>query len=755
MKKSNKSLISAVTAFSTVAAMVAPATTAMAAVTGEWSKASGSWMLYNNGQVVKNAWSMDAGKWYYLGADGVMAASKWVKSGSAWYYLGANGAMVEKSWVKHTDGKWYYLGSGGAMVENKWVGNYYLGAGGAMAVDTVTPDGYKVLASGAWDGKDKVTAAIKVESAKAINATQLLVTFNKEVDKTDAETTTNYSVGKYTVATAKLQDDKKSVLITTTAAMSGTSLYIVQPIKSAIDATAKTAIFTNVETYTDTVAPTVLKVEYPTYDTAKVTFSEPMSALGNVTVTQDGSVLNVAPSFTAGTNVATFDLSSVTANKVVSVVIVGARDTGSNLIAQNPTMLSLTKTKSDTTAPTVSSIDVLSDTRVSVTFSEKLKAAPAVTVGEKTVTFTTSEDGMTWVGTFDTITGVQQVKVSEFKDMSSNAGTTVTMLKQVSKDTTKPVLVSSEVKVFNSKSYLVLNFSEEVTADQGIIKGTRVKDYVSNTFTTTTAVTPVAYTKANGADVDNTKAVMLDLSNDTTFPVGAYTVSIPAGFVKDKASTPLVNDAKSVTFTKGTLSVNDTTAPTVNGVPTISADNKTVTVKFSESMDYATALNVANYTVSGQTIFTNAIFSGDNKTVTLTVAPGTITYSGDRLIQVSGTRDLAGNLNTTYSHVVDFNENVAPYVASAKLTAADTISVTFSENVKATTATDFEVYIAGVKVTTGAVTSVSDVATKTATIKLTSPVTDLSKAIQVKLVNTSTVDEKGNAAVTGQLVSVQ
>jgi trimeric autotransporter adhesin len=620
---------------------------------------------------------------------------------------------------------------------------------------------------------DQITQVLAVTpvstlSVKAINATQLLVTFNKEVNKLSAETPANYQIGTLTAVQIApvLQADNKSVVITTTTTISGTNLYVVQPITSAADATKKTAIYTNVETYTDTVAPVVSSVTYPTFDKAKVTFSEPITDLGNVVITQNGAplALSLTTPFVPGSSSITYDLSpvAVLADKPITVVMVGAKDTGNNLMNPNPTTLTLTKSKVDTTAPTVTSINPLSDARVSITFSEKLNAAPTATIGGNAITFDASTDGITWTGSVAApAPGVQPVAITAFTDMSGNAGTAVTVVKQFTADTTAPTVVSSEVKVFANKPYLVLHFSEDVAPVVGgqTITGTRVKDYVSNTFTTGVNVTPIAYTKLNGADVDDTKAVMLDISSDTVFPVGSYTVSLPASFVQDKALPVNPNAATSLTFTKGTLTVNDTTAPTVNALPTVSADNKYVTVHFSEAMDYASALNVANYKVSGQSIFTSAIFTTDNQTVTLTVAPGSITYSGDRLIQVSGAKDLAGNLNTAYSDIVTFNENVAPYVASAKLVDANTITVTFSENVTATAATDFEVYVGGVKVDPANVsTSISAVPTNTATITLASPaatITDLTKAIQVKLVNPATKDTNGNFATINQLVAVQ
>lgn len=47
-------------------------------------------------------------------------------------------------------GKWYYFDNVGYMVHDKWIGDYYLGSDGAMLTSTVTPDGYRVDASGKW-----------------------------------------------------------------------------------------------------------------------------------------------------------------------------------------------------------------------------------------------------------------------------------------------------------------------------------------------------------------------------------------------------------------------------------------------------------------------------------------------------------------------------------------------------------------------------------------------------------------------------
>ena len=94
---------------------------------------------------------------------------------------------------------------------------------------------------------------LAVTSVSAMNTTQVLVTFNKEVDKTDAETAAKYKVSAQ-VPTAILQADKKSVLLTTKTPISGTNIYTVNPVKAAANVAEKSITFTRTETYVDIVA---------------------------------------------------------------------------------------------------------------------------------------------------------------------------------------------------------------------------------------------------------------------------------------------------------------------------------------------------------------------------------------------------------------------------------------------------------------------------------------------------------------------
>ncbi|GAA0180097.1 hypothetical protein SH2C18_28490 [Clostridium sediminicola] len=104
-----------------------------------WAQEGQAWKFYNNGMMLKNSWAQDSQKnWYFLGSDGVMKTNSWAQdSAKKWYFLDAKGIMVTNQWINY-NGK-----------------SYYLSKNGSMAVNTTTPDGYKVLSDGSWDGKNK------------------------------------------------------------------------------------------------------------------------------------------------------------------------------------------------------------------------------------------------------------------------------------------------------------------------------------------------------------------------------------------------------------------------------------------------------------------------------------------------------------------------------------------------------------------------------------------------------------------------
>ncbi len=99
---------------------------------GIWQKdAKGQWAFAEKG-VYAIGWRLIDGEWYFFGTDHVMKTG-WQFVNGIWYYLNSNGKMAV-GW-KQVAGKWYYLRSWGGMISNG-----------------LTPDGYRVDASGAWIG---------------------------------------------------------------------------------------------------------------------------------------------------------------------------------------------------------------------------------------------------------------------------------------------------------------------------------------------------------------------------------------------------------------------------------------------------------------------------------------------------------------------------------------------------------------------------------------------------------------------------
>ena len=114
------------------------------------------------------SWKQENGTWkYYDGADNLLKS--WVKIGDVWYYLDPITGVMKTGWFMDTNGKWYFLStaedaSQGQMLKSWQVideYDYFFYEDGSLAVNTVTPDGFKVNSEGRVVGQDG-----KVEKAK-------------------------------------------------------------------------------------------------------------------------------------------------------------------------------------------------------------------------------------------------------------------------------------------------------------------------------------------------------------------------------------------------------------------------------------------------------------------------------------------------------------------------------------------------------------------------------------------------------------
>ncbi|OMF59312.1 hypothetical protein BK139_12970 [Paenibacillus sp. FSL R5-0490] len=640
-----------------------------------------------------------------------------------------------------------------------------------------------------------------VESVSAINGTQLLVKFNKVVNQASAQTPGNYTINGAAVpggalTTYELQEDKKSVLITVPVANKfandSSFLVVVDGVKT-VDA-KDVAKYTNAVSFADHAAPTLGGVTYPSNTTAKIAFSEGMTALagsavkvydGNTEVTGAGlqSVNGIANN---GDKEIVIDLANAEVNKTYTVKVFGALDLYGNFAGTQT--FTVVRTNADTVKPTVESVEAISLDTFKINFSERVSVDPGtpangygdISVGSFTGKLLTGSTGVTTVtpstdgksltvvlGTPATA-GLNSVKVDNFFDASGNKQESE-FIKVINfaVDTKAPAVTKTEV--IGDDLYVTFD-------DSDIALGATATDLINITRVDNNIEYPVAnFGAAALHDADGngkTDTIKISLAGKDK---GVYSATLAAGVVQDKAATPNGNVAKSISFSYNAATStakpkvsddNDTT----NGISTgftgqsIAKPNEIV-LTFDKPVSSATALNLNNYLVDGVAVFEKAIFVGDDKTVRLTLKQDAIAVTATRAFTVQNVTSTAGVAMDTITFAQPFTENVAPTLKSARLLSSTEIEVKFTEAVADTTletgaVKDFEVYVGGVKreeiPATVSVAGSGD--TYVITLQAGNALTaeDLAKEIQVKLLSTTDATDtsainnaaKGDVSVT-------
>ncbi|MDH8002437.1 S-layer homology domain-containing protein [Bacillus cereus] len=547
-------------------------------------------------------------------------------------------------------------------------------------------------------------AEAKVESVKVLNSKEVEVKFATEINK-DAVTKEVFSLTNKTVEKVEVGKDNKTVIVTfNNIAKIEDAVLVVAPVETKADAKVKTAKYTQVISYKDTVRPEVKGVEYVDANTAKVVFSEPVADKGQVTVNNDKAVVK---ELSEDQKSLVVDLTNVDENAEVVVTIVGATDVAGNLISPNPVKTTIKKQAIDKTKPVVNGVEVLSDTQLKVTFSKEFTTLDetAVTVNDKAptsveldkdnkkVAYVTLKDDNNLLKD-----GLNTIKIKAGVKDKFGIALEKEYVKQVlvSADKTAPEVTKSEVvteKVENeTKQFLVLTYSEDVEVAGAVpTTGTHVHNYVTKNNAPFSG-------SVDNAERKDKKVVKIDVTGATP---GSWTVTLPAGFVKDDAKTPNNSKAKTVTF-----NVAGKVAEAGELTYTVEANaNNGVTVNFGGEVDGASAVNAANYTVEGAKV-EKAVLVNNNGTaqVELTLKAGSVEASGDYAVSVTGVKDktkaVEAKLKKDEKAIVNLKENVAPKVEKAELIDGKQVVLTFSKAMDASTvdATDFNFLLDGTNV---------------------------------------------------------
>lgn len=623
-------------------------------------------------------------------------------------------------------------------------------------------------------GKQEVKEA-KVENVTAINAKEIKVTFNKEVNKESAENVANYEVfnksgdstDKVAGFQAKLQDDKKTVILqlpADKAFANGSTVKVTT--KNILDKDyAKVKDFTGeYAIFNDQTAPAVTDMVL-SGSTLTVTFSEPVKNVGSLRV--DGKTVAAPAAFytKAGDYKVVYNITDqdMLTKGTHNAVFYAADDFAGNSASMITTKYEATD---NNVKPSVSKVEAVTTDTFRVTFASAVnpptEANFVIKKGNHTfqdsqvaVTPVVGSNGKSFDVKIDATTGTNplygqnensvnlSVEVKDYKGTNDVFGDKYTTNVTLTKDTAKPVVQNAAINTADGKVLTVI-FNEELDAAADLNKVSVTKDGVR---------VPVSGVAVNTADK---KKAEITLGDDVTD--GTYNVVFGAGAVKDLAGNENAAQNTQVTATVASGKVFE---PTVE-VSQVNGTQNKLTITYGKEMT-ASAVDLKNYKIDGVPLNnplyagTDIAFTDGNKNVVEIVLPkGQVSSeSYTALVEIAkDVKSTAGEYvakedKSTFSTqpTGKWADDVAPVLNSAVYvkenandTSSNVLKLTFSEAVTSAEVNDYLVNIGGSDVEVIPSTSGTTTANKEIAVKLGTDV-NLSQAGTVSI----TADKKHNA----------
>ncbi len=552
-----------------------------------------------------------------------------------------------------------------------------------------------------------VTTATKVDSVKADNLREVVVTFDGEVDPTTAEDESNYSINKsITVKSAALSADKKSVTLTVQGSSADQGLK--NQTEYEIDVNNVRAGNTVINaadvkfTPVDAALPVASSAEALGNKAIKVTFSEPVVA-SSITANNfkiDGA--SVVGTIDVSGKVAVVKLYSAIATGEHTITVQGVKDFSG--LANLSTDLKVNVVE-DKTAPTVT-VDKATFEEVTLKFSEPVDKA-TVTAGNiywlesSTKRYASSVEAVsddTYKVKFDAYplkyaTSLYVAGVADYSGNAIAADTTVSVSPVV--DQTRPEVVSVKF-VENSSTDFDVKFTKSLTKS--------------------TAETASNYVikKADGTVVSQFKTATL--TDSKTVRIHLYNaLSAGTEYTLEVSNVSDSTTLKNVMLPYSTkITLGDVTAPKLEGA-SLSTTEQRVVVSYNEAMATSgtgSILEKSNYIYykggsydAGTKTFSGGVWtsipsdasviaSSDAKSAII-IFPSDFDRTTVKGIRVTNVKDVAGN--TLEGLVAEAPVGVASYVTanSAKATATNKIEVAFDQNIQTATPSDFVVRAGG------------------------------------------------------------
>lgn len=618
-------------------------------------------------------------------------------------------------------------------------------------------DGNEYTATVTW-----VVTNAEVVSVSAINAKQLLVTFNSAVG-TNATDVSSYGVSTITgaltneVLGAAVQADGKSVLLTledayrvsTDLAVAVDGVYVKDSIKDTFPRFATTV------TVNDSVAPSIVSATAKTNtdeaQSVSISLSEPITndAIFKVNgKTVSAAAVTTIDYTTAGVAVETvatdYILSGIEleTGKTHTVEIINAEDYAENK-AEDILSKTFTVTKDNVVA--TGKVVAVQDNKIKVTFDKAVNEASLSNVAFFTY------DATTAVYTNEVVTGPVQADkagkewIFELDNAAGFYGTN---------DSTEDVLVKVQAGVVDTAGNAVKPFDATVELTQDVTgptlegitfdknsKGEVTKLYfafdelLADTVPATILDTQVTVknTANNQVESFNTlfgavtaelaadgKTVVATVVDPAATPVtkGSYTFEVQSGanaLVTDAAVANNNNRVVAKTVSFGVVS-NQITVDSITNT-NVAADDQTITVTFEKPVTATSAKNPANYIFAGKTLpaGTEIVVATDGLTATFDLPRDYIAETDtDATIVVQNIKPVdASETFKKYADVIPVTDNTRPGITPSILNTG-AIKLTFSETVTTagTPASDIsKVLINGLELASYTVASETDINT--------------------------------------------
>lgn len=561
------------------------------------------------------------------------------------------------------------------------------------------------------DAVDVPTGDLKVESVSAINASQIQIVFSDVVDETSAIAAGNVTFDGFTANTRELQEDGKTLIVTTNTPIKVKTdvVVTVKGVKLDADNNKVVPTFTKVISVEDTVKPEVASIVAKTNgasaSTATVTFTEPVKAAAVIKI--DGVVAGATQ---AGSKVTLSNL-NLDATKTHTLEIVNLTDTADNV---TPLVTKTFTVTTDVNAPQVSSLAAKGDHQILVTFNKPVTLASVqAAVGNKikdelladvnvdtikvaTPGATTSDtqfiipvkDKLFTTATSRTLTVVFN---KDIVDTLGNKSEAVTKTVTLTKDVTAPAITSIQAKkaADGKTEAIVVNFSEGVLAQADGFNVAKIRVLAPNGTDATTnffaADQPAIAEGATKATVNLKVATQLS---------GVYTFIIAKDAVSDLAETANTSAAFTSTVDFGAAPTGEFKIDP-SDVTSSKNKNNTITVNYKQVVKggavAGSATDVNNYTLGGKALPQGTIItlSADQKQAIIDLPHTESVATSDKAIfTISGVQNVAGTTISPVTTTVDVVDNVAPVLESAKVLDNKTIELTYSENIAALTNAD-------------------------------------------------------------------